>query len=300
MAFEQRGRTQHLSVVACAVVLTVTTLAKGYGLFTGGPLLQQPHPFLYGSYGFYVWAGFLAEILALATLLLAKRLFLPICLGLSILFVGYHAMESALHIAVSCPCLGGILGVGGGMAAYESFLSFIMACGLGVMSFVALGGPCESDDERSGLGVTPLARERILGGPVISAILWLGIGLLVIGLWRGKELAGDEGMEAAKALQYLRNPTAAAAMWNDQPAAWSKLLSLVFGSFGPSLSSARITSVLIGLLLPITWAVYAARMGVPAAGPAFVLIAWPTQGAFFASFLLDVLHTHWGSAPFCR
>src|ERR1700743_1727407 len=97
-------------VIVCALILCLTIATKALALINGTGLLTQPHPFLPGSFEFYIWLAMLIELAVLGTLMIAgARAFLALCFGLSLLFIVYHTLEVALQIKSPCPCMGGIL-----------------------------------------------------------------------------------------------------------------------------------------------------------------------------------------------
>jgi hypothetical protein len=269
------------SVWVCGWILGLTAAAKAFALMHGEGLLGQPHPFLPGPYEVYVWLSLAAELVVLWLLaLVGRRAFLTVCLGLSVVFIGYHALEAGLDVPTPCPCLGGVLGHWKPLAGAESALSFLLASALAVSSFVGLF-PVSPQ--------TPTA-PRIQSPRLPAAVamgLWLLAGGAVVWLWHGHILAGDEGMEAAKSLQLLVRPASLTRMWNDQPPLWSQIGAGLFQVFGPSMTVGRVAVVLIGLILPLTWAIYWSRAGIPWAAVVSVSLLWLTVPYYSAAFMLE-------------
>ncbi len=269
------------TVWVCGWILGLTAATKAFALLHGEGLLWQPHPFLPGPYVVYVWLSVAAELAVLGTLaLVGPRAYLTACLGLSVVFIGYHALEAGLDVPTPCPCLGGVLGHWKPLAGAESALSFLLASALAVSSFVGLF-PVSPQ--------TPTA-PRIQSPRLPAAVamgLWLLAGGAVVYLWHGRILAGDEGMEAAKSLQLLVRPASLAQMWNDQPPLWSQIGADLFQVFGPSMTVGRIAVVLIGLCLPLTWAIYWSRVGMPWAAVVSVAMLWLTVPYYSAAFMLE-------------
>src|SRR5208283_5128156 len=111
----------------CALILAATAAFKAISLVAGTGLLAYPHPFLPGTYRVYVWLGLAAEMAVFAALVRGRRIFLLGCFGLSIVFVGYHALGAFLRVSGPCMCLGGLLGHWRALAQAESPLSFLLA-----------------------------------------------------------------------------------------------------------------------------------------------------------------------------
>ncbi len=271
----------------CAAILASTAAFKAASLALGTGLLAQPHPFLPGTYRVYVWIGLAAEIGAFATLAWGTRRFLLACFGLSIVFLGYHAVGSFLRVAAPCPCLGGLLGHWKPLAQAESPLSFLLACGLLAASFVGLFGTSArdaavSDGDQTGGHAghpSPVAALAAVG-------IWLLLGVAVVLLWRGIFLGGDEGMEAAKSMQILHGGLA--PMWNDQPPLWSIIGAGLFSVFGPSLSWGRLLVVVFGALMPLSWAAYWSRRGLGWAAAISAVLLWLAEYTYLGSFMLEV------------
>ncbi|HEV2390840.1 MAG TPA: hypothetical protein VG146_00615 [Verrucomicrobiae bacterium] len=245
----------------------------------GTGLLAQPHPFLPGTFGVYVWLGLAAEIGALGILAArGTRPFLTVCLGLSVMFIGYHAIGAGLRVPAPCPCLGGLLGHWKPMVQVESAISFVLACGLGTASFGGLFATSRHtlpapDDEPS------------LWPALGTACLWLLAGTVIVWLWRGRVLGGDEGMEAAKSLQFLKGH--GSRMWNDQPALWSIVGAVLFRVCGPSLSWGRMLVVLVGASMPLVWVAYWSREGLKWSAAISTILLWLAGPSYFASFMLE-------------
>jgi len=242
---------------------------------------MQPHPFLPGTLEPYVWLGLAIELVAFVALWIAGfRVFLTICLGLAILFIGYHALEAGLQIESPCPCLGGLLSRWRPLAQSESALSFLLACALGLASFVGLFPVSPSKFVAPSLG-----RLRISALPAMA--LWVLCGLGVVLLWSGRILGGDEGMEAAKSLQLLLHPQSIEQMWNDQPPLWSIVGALIFRLFGPSMTAGRIAVVFLGFLMPLVWAIYWSKAGSRWAALVSVFLLWLAVPSCLGSFMLE-------------
>ena len=268
-------------VWVCGSILGVTAAGKLFALLQGGGLLTQPHPFLPGTFQPYLWLGLAAELLAFVVLLAAgSRAFLTVCLGMSVVFIGYHALEAGLDIAVPCPCLGGLLGHWKPLAQAESTVSFLLACGLALGSFTGLFPV--SRVVPPALPAQPARRAAVL-----AMGLWLVAGAAIVGLWHGRILGGDEGMEAAKSLQLLARPESLQRMWNDQPPLWSWIGAGLFGVCGPSLTAGRIAVLLIGLTLPLTWAIYWSREGIRWAAVVSTVLLWLSVPSVAGAYMLE-------------
>ena len=264
---------------ACGLTLAVTAAFKVISLFVATGLLAYPHPFLPGTYRLYVWLALLGEIGVLAALVWGRRPFLFACFGLSIVFLGYHALGAFLRVSAPCPCLGGLIGHWRPLAQAEAPLSFLLACGLLAASFVGVFGV--SGRVPTGPGDGPARRSAAL----ISVGAWLLAGTAVVLLWHGRFLGGDEGMEAAKSLQILDGNMA--RMWNDQPPLWSMIGAGLFRLCGPSISWGRLLAVLFGALLPLTWAVYWSRQGLGWSAAVSAMLLWFADYACLGSFMLE-------------
>ena len=267
-------------VCVCALILAVTAAFKVGSLATGAALLAREHPFLPGTYRLYVWLGLAAEMGAFATLAWGGRRFLLACFGLSIVFLGYHTLGSFLRVPAPCPCLGGLLGHWKPLAEAEAPLSFLLACGLLAASFVGLFGvpgsaPAGAEDK-------PLRFSTAW----ISAGIWLLLGTAVVVFWHGRFLGGDEGMEAAKSMQILRGD--ATRMWNDQPPLWSMVGAGLFRLFGPSISWGRLLVVVIGALMPLTWAAYSSSQSPAWTTSISTVLLWLSQYTYLGSYMLEV------------
>ena len=94
-------------------------------------------------------------------------------------------------------------------------------------------------------------------------------------------------MEGAKSLQLMVHPEGLSLMWNDQPALLSIIVAHLFRLFGPSFSTGRMAVVLLGLALPLTLAVYYARIGIKWAVVIFIIFLWLAMPFYFASLLLE-------------
>jgi len=263
----------------CALILAATAAFKAISLVAGTGLLAYPHPFLPGTYRVYVWLGLAAEMAVFAALVRGRRIFLLGCFGLSIVFVGYHALGAFLRVSGPCMCLGGLLGHWRALAQAESPLSFLLACGLLAASFVGVFGISGRASAGPGDGSLRPAVALIAVGA------WLLAGTAVVWLWHGRFLGGDEGMEAAKSLQILHGNMA--RMWNDQPPLWSMIGAGLFRSCGPSLSWGRLLTVLFGALLPLTWAAYWSRHGLGWAAVISAILLWLADYACLGSFMLE-------------
>lgn len=269
------------TVGICGSILALTLVGKVFGLVHGGGLLTQPHPFLPGTFEHYVWLGLAAELLAFVAWAAAGvRAFLTVCLGLAVLFIGYHALEVGLQVSSACPCLGGLLGHWKFLAQAESAVSFLLACGLAWAAFVGL------------FPVSPLAQavappQSARLSAAFAIALWLFAGTSVVWFWQGRTLGGDEGMEAAKSLQLLAHPENAERMWNDQPPLWSAIGAGIFHLFGPSMTAGRIVVVLLGTVMVLVWATYWSRAGVKGAAIVSVILLWLAAPSYFASFMLE-------------
>lgn len=223
-----------INVLICGLILGLTALGKTFALIHGSGLLVQPHPFLPGNFAIYVWLGLAVELLAFAALVfVGARAFLTVCLGLAILFIAYHTLEVYLQIAAPCPCLGGLLSHWKPLTGAESTLSFLLACGLGISSFIALFP--QSPKIQSALPPQPAG--WVIG---TALTLWLLASALILWFWQGRILGGDEGMEAAKSLQLLVHPENVNRMWNDQPPLLTFIGTQLFQWFGPSYTVGRL------------------------------------------------------------
>lgn len=269
------------SVWVCGAILALTLAGKAFALMHRGGLLAQSHPFLPGAYEPYVWLGLAAELVAFGVLaVVGRRGFLTVCLGLSVVFIGYHALEAGLDVPAPCPCLGGLLSHWKPLAGADSALSFVLACGLAIASFVGLFpvSPRASPE--------PLPHPPTAGG-ALAIGLWLMAGAAVLWLWEGQILGADEGMEGAKALQLLVRPESLPRIWNDQPPLWSIVGAGIFHVFGPSMAVGRIAVVLIGLAMPLTWVLYWSREGVKWAAVLSTVLLWLTVPSVIGSFMLE-------------
>jgi len=265
----------------CGLILGLTTLGKILALIHGSGLLAQPHPFLPGNFAIYVWLGLAVELLAFAALVfVGARAFLTVCLGLAILFIAYHVLEVYLQIAAPCPCLGGLLSHWKPLTGAESTLSFLLACGLGISSFIGLF-PQSSK--------IPPARPPQSAGLIagMALILWLLASALILWFWQGRILGGDEGMEAAKSLQLLVHPEDVNRMWNDQPPLLTFIGTQLFRWFGPSYTVGRLLVGLLELLLPLTLALYWARAGMKWVAVAAIALLWLILPLKYSAFMLE-------------
>ena len=107
----------------CAFILAATAAFKAISLVAGTGLLGYPHPFLPGTYRVYVWLGLAAEMAVFAALVRGRRIFLLGCFGLSIVFIGYHALGAFLRMSGPCSVPGWRAGAlesidAGGIAAF--------------------------------------------------------------------------------------------------------------------------------------------------------------------------------------
>lgn len=269
------------AVAFCGFVLGLTAAGKIYALAHGSGLLGAPHPFLPGTFGPYVWLGLLVELAAFAALLcFGARAFLGVCMGLAILFVGYHTVDVALGLGGTCPCLGGFLSRWKPLANSEALISFLSSLGLGIASFLGLFPVAQTKPPA-------VAPQSCAGPAVFAASLWFLLGGLVIWLWHGRELGGDEGMEAGKALQWMVDPSQWSRVWNDQPPLFSLIGALAFKVFTPGMTAARIAVVLMGLCVPVTLAVYFAKLGVRWAAVIAVLLLWVALPSEWGAFMQE-------------
>lgn len=263
-------------------ILALTAAAKITSFFVGRNLLTAPHAFLPGSLGLYVVLGLCLEIGAFVVLLFCgSRAFLKACLGLSVVFIAYHAVQFGLNETGYCGCLGGFLGTWQPLTDAESPLSFVLACGLYLASFVGLF------PGKGAATIPPCTRcrRRLIIGTMCC---WLMMGGTVLWLWQGRVLDEDEGMEAAKALQLMENPRAIDRMWNDQPPLMSFAGARLFQVFGPKMTVARLGVVAVGLLFALTLAVYGMMSGTYWAGIASVGLLWFMLPWYWPAFILEV------------
>lgn len=268
-------------MVVCGLILGLTALGKIYALANGSGLLAAPHPFLPGTFKEYVWLGLAFEVAAFASLiLLGSRAFLGVCLGLAILFVGYHTLQVALGLGGTCPCLGGFLGRWKPLAEAEGLISFLTAVGLGAGAFLGLFPVAQTTSAVA-------SPQPFVVMAAVAASLWLLAGGAVIWLWQGRELGGDEGMEAAKSLQWLVDPSQWSRVWNDQPPLMSLVGAVAFKVFSPVMTVARLVVLLMGLCLPVTLAVCCSRMGVRWASVVAVILLWLALPAPWVSFMQE-------------
>lgn len=269
------------AVAVCSVILGVMTVGNFYALLHGSGLLLQPHPFLPGTFHLWLWLGLLLECAAFAILVFSKaRLFLTVCLGLAVVFVAYHAVQAGLEIPGPCPCLGGFLSHWKPLAQGETLLSFGLACVLGVVAFAGLF-PVSAPG-------SPAPQAQAWARPAaVSMSLWLLFGAAVVWLWQGRVLGGDEGMEAAKALQLALDHGAWSRVWNDQPPLLSFVGALAFKMVAPGIGVGRVVVVLLGLVLPLTLAAYHSQMACRWATPVSVVLLWLATPHAWASFMQE-------------
>ncbi|HTV63658.1 MAG TPA: hypothetical protein VMH30_13925 [Verrucomicrobiae bacterium] len=263
------------------MILGLTAAAKLFVLVHGSELLAQPHPFLPGTYEIYIWLALAAELTAFAFLAFAgARAFLLACLGLAILFIAYHAIDVGLQVGGPGPSLGGLLGHWRPLTEAESALSFLLACGLGISSFVGLFPASQKS-----VSAPPRQSAALSTGVAVSS--WLVAGGLILWFWKGRALGGDEGMEAAISLQLLAHAGNINRIWNDQLPLLTELGAQLFRLFGHSLTVGRVGVVLIGCLFPFTVGIYCARAGAKWAGAVAVVFLWLLVPVWYGSFMLE-------------
>jgi hypothetical protein len=273
--------TARWPVSVCGSILGLAFIGKALALVHGSGLLVQPHPFLPGTFEGYLWLALAAELLAfIALAFIGVRAFLTMCLGLAILFIAYHTLEVYLQIAAPCPCLGGLLSHWKPLTQAESGISFLLACGLGISSFIGLFSAAENPPP-----APPPQSAGLIAG--VAAVLWLAAGGLVVWFWQGRTLGADEGMEAAKSLQMLAHSETAGRMWNDQPPLFTYIGAEIFRWFGPSLTAARAGAVLMELALPVTLAVYWSKAGAKWVAAWAIIFLWLLLPFNYGSFMLE-------------
>lgn len=269
------------AVVTCSVILGATAVGKVYGLIHGSGLLLQPHPFLPGTFKSLMCLGLFMELAAFAVLVRSgARLFLSMCLGLAIVFVAYHAVQVGMGIPGPCPCLGGLWGHWEPLAKAETLLAFVSACGLGVVAFLGLFPVVAPSPP-------PPSPQPCALSVAICMGLWLLFGIAVIWLWQGRVLGGDEGMEAAKAMQLVHNPGGWIRVWNDQPPVLSWLGAFAFQAVAPVISVGRVVVVLLGLSLPLVLAAYQSQLGLRWSAPVSVTLLWLALPSAWSSFMQE-------------
>ncbi|HEY9173417.1 MAG TPA: hypothetical protein VI136_14115 [Verrucomicrobiae bacterium] len=176
--------------------------------------------------------------------------------------------------------MGGILGRWKPLADSEALVSFLSALALGVAAFAALFPVAQA--------VPPAVHPHTTPAPAMFAAgLWLVCGGVVIWLWQGRELGGDEGMEAAKSLQWLVDSSQWNRVWNDQPPLMSLMGAVAFKAFSPVMTVARLVVLLVGLCLPVTLAVCCSRMGERWASVVAVILLWLALPWPWASFMQE-------------
>ncbi len=273
--------TPRWPVFVCGYILGLTFVGKTLALIHGSGLLAQPHPFLPGNFEVYIWLGLFIELFAFAILAFAgARAFLTACLGLAILFIIYHALEVYLQIAAPCPCLGGLLSHWKPLTGAESTLSFLLACGLGISSFIGLF--MQSPKIQSARPPQPAG--LMIG---LALILWLLASALILWFWQGRIIGGDEGMEAAKSLQLFTHPENVSRMWNDQPPLLTYMGIWFFTWFGPSLTVGRVLAILLETLLPLTLAIYWSRVGMKWVAIVAIPLLWLILPFKYSAFMLE-------------
>ena len=267
----------------CASILGMTATGKAFALVHKSALLFLPHPFLPGTFETYLLLGLISELAALLLFVLfGRRVFLLTCLGLSIVFIGYHMIQVGLGVAGPCPCIGGLLSKWKPLAASEGLLSFIFAVSLGLASFFGLFSV------KAHIRVPSHSPSAVsLPAVTLAIAVWAILGCLVVALWHGRRLGGDEGMEAAKALQLLLHADAWGRVWNDQPPLLSFLGAYAFSISNPTLSAARATAVVLCLMMPLTLAVQYCQLNLRWAGFIAALFFWLALPASFASFMQE-------------
>jgi len=176
--------------------------------------------------------------------------------------------------------LGGFLGRWKPLANSEALISFLSALGLGVASFLGLFPVAQT-------GPPAVAPQSWAGPAVFAASLWLLLGGLVVWLWQGRELGGDEGMEAGKALQWLVDSSQWSRVWNDQPPLFSLIGALAFKFFTPGMAAARSAAVLLGLGVPLTLAVYYSQLGIRGAAAIAVCLLWVALPSEWGAFMQE-------------
>ena len=277
---DMKDSKSRFPVAVCGTILAATATVKAVAIFAGTKLLSQSHPFLPGTYYSLVLTGLFVELIALVTLpLFGRATFLRTAMGLGVVFVVYHAAQKWLGIPAPCPCLGGIISTDRGLINLESFISLSLALLLCAVAFFGLVSPKDPSDDHdfsSGGSAT-----------VSGVVLWMMCGFAVILLWHNRTLGGDEGMEGSKAMYVLEHPYAIGRLWNDQPPLYSHLLAGLFRVTGVSFDAGRTGSVLIGLLLPLTWIAYLRRYSIEWAGVVAVGVLWLFMPEVLGSMMLE-------------
>jgi len=268
------------SAWVCVSILILTLVVKIFGLVRGGGFLSESHPFLPGTYRDYVWGGVFVELAALAILMLyAERAFLAACLGLAVVFIGYHAIQVELKVSGPCPCLGGLLSHWRFLTKAESTLSFILAAIMGVASFLGLCPKVQSTHSAAACGLFNRSGFLALG-------CWLLAGTVVCVLWNGHPLGGSESIEMAKSLQGPASPQANFHDPNNSPP-WYIVGNRLLALGGTSLLAGRLTVLVVGCLLPLTWMIYWSSKGVATAPLISTLMLWFGMPFYFTTSSLE-------------
>lgn len=248
-------RSLSAPLAALITLLSGSCLGKILALFNGAALLWVPHPFLPGTYSYYVVASLCIELMLLGTFCLRKtKVFLLGSLGLGILFVSYHLIQSNLRVAGPCPCFGGLFGQSSQLKSIEDEVSLVSAFGILVASFLAA---CEAKvlypyTKCTNASTDMHSRRRY--EYACAAALW-GISIAIFHyLWSDRVAGGDEGLEAAKTLQWIRNSDRWVEVWNDQPATWTIISGWIMQRCGPTLEVGRAFVSGICCLVPLTLA----------------------------------------------
>lgn len=257
-------------------MVAITAALKLVALFKGAGLINQPHPFLPGSFRDWIVVSLLAEVAVLISLpLFGLSFFFRLCVGLGIVFISYHVMQLILGVNSPCPCLGGVVS---SSPQIERLLTTLLACMLLLLGLLGIVQPGAEIAERgnSWFGFLPSALA-----------LWFGCGAFVLWRFSGVSLGGDEGMEAVKALLFSSRPDQIAAMWNDQPPLMSYFWAEVVNLWGPSFMAGRISSVVLGSLLPIAVFCSLRRAGLGLAAVLTVPLIWAMCFVTVGSMMLE-------------
>ncbi len=268
------------STFLCALILAFTVLIKVFALAHGSGTLASPHPFLPGTFRFWVSVALAAELLGFVVLAFAgSREFAAFCLGLGALIIAYHAVQVGLDIKGPCPCLGSMLSRWKPLSGAEQLLSFLLASLLSTAAFLGFFEKFNAVEPENG----SLRNDwRFWAGT--SAGLWVLLSFALAVLWKDRVLGGDEGLEAAKALQWLRMPSEWLRVWNDQPPLLSFIGALALKLGHEDMQAVRFCSILLCLGLPLSLACYFGQMRMPWGAPiaaAFLWFAFPTIWGVF-------------------